>query len=565
AAAPWPDLQRASGSYRDMVRWPTPYGEAILGYGLLGVGVREHDRRLIDSAMRAFDWVLEHRAKRAHVSVFQNWSMAAAYDLARRTVAGNPRFEQLRPRWLKLLRRQQLRRLKTNRHYGNHQLVEALEVLELQRTGLRSSFRRGAIGPNRREYLARALHLLNRRIPEMAAGNTTSVGGRLAFLLSDPPDQPMAYQGLSLGLYARGVDLLGSRARPAADGVLRRVTEASWRLAAPDGDLGYMGRNSEQAWILSGTAFGAHETAALGGGSRTRRAQFEGLAVRALQRLAYVHLGGPEGMYIIPALRQDYAAGKWAADFSAGSGEFTGLTLLFLNYLADSRRSAPAPAGVAGDANGTQVLGRRASLRAVVRHGDVWFATRARSSFQRPGDLRYDPGLIALKHRHRDGIWRDVIPLRPRVSLDAPANGSGPLLRTAGGRAALAAKRIERRPGGAVELIGGYRRLGSAKPIGRKGVQRIEPLDCGGAQVAFSARAGDRLEYSVFLRESPGGPTVGPDHVVSGGTRVTFSPGAEVELRRGFVSASNPFVMRVRLRWTAGEGRLFKVAICDQQ
>ena len=209
------------------------------------------------------------------------------------------------------------------------------------------------------------------------------------------------------------------------------------------------------------------------------------------------------------------------------------------------------------------MLGRGESLRAAVRHGDVWFAARAVPSVVHAGDFRYDPGLIALKHRTSNGAWRDVIPTRPRVPLASSSDSTGPLLLTPRGRAILSAGRIERRPGGAVELVGAYQRLGSGRPIGRGGVERIEPVDCGGAQVSFSARKGDRLEYSVFLHEGPGGPTVGPDSVVSGGTRMTFTPGAQVQIRHGYVSASDPFVLRARLRWKAQAGQLFKVALCD--
>jgi hypothetical protein len=555
AAAPWPGLQRASGSFRDDVRWPTPYGEAILGYGLLGVGLREHDDRLVRSAMRSFDWVLTHRAKRARPSVFQNWSMAASYNLARRAIPHDRRFTRLLPRWRAFLRRQELRRLKPTGRYGNHQLVEALEVLELQRTGLRGGTRKAALGPRRREYIRRALQLLNGRIPAMARARTVNVHGDPTYLLSDPPDEPMAYLGLSLGLYARGLDLLGGRATGTTHRVLRRVAEASWHLAAPDGDLGWMGRNSAEAWILSATAFGGHEG---------RRPRTQGVALRALQRLALVHGGAPGGLYIVPGLRQNVSTGKKAVDGSGGTGEFVGLTLVFLNLLADSHSTGPAPAGVAADRDGGAVLGRGDSLRAVMRHGDVWYATRAAPSVLRAGDLRYDPGLIVLKHRRPNGAWRDLIPLRPRVSLFAPADGTGPLIRTSRGRAVFAASRIARRAGGAVDLIGAYRHLGGGGGIGRRGSERIEPAaGCGGAQVSFSARAGERFEYSVFLRESGSHAQSGPNSVTSGGTRVTFTPGAKVELRRGYVSASDPFVVRARLRWRTSAAQAVRVTICD--
>jgi hypothetical protein len=517
--------------------------------------------------MKALSWVIKYRTVRDRVSVFQNWSMAASYELARRRIPHDPRFVHLRPRLLKLLRHQQVRRLKPASHFGNHQLVEALEMLELARSGLRSDFRRAAIGPGRLRYLRLAERLINRRIPGMAGRQSVPVGDDRAFLLSDPPDEPMAYQGLSFGMYARALQLMGRSAGQVTPGVLRRVGEASWHLAAPDGDLGYMGRNNEEAWTLAATAFGAHEAALAPGTSRTRQARFQGLAFRALSRMVSAHLGGPDGLYIIPGLRQNFDRAKLAADGSASSSEFVGLTLVYLNLLADSPRRGAAPGHVAADADGVSILGRGESLRATVRHGDVWYATRAVPSAHYPHDLRYDPGLIVLKHRLANGSWHDVSPLRPRMPLTAPSDGAGPLLRTQGGRALLSARRIVPRPGGAVELMGAYRRLGSGRSIGRSDSAQIDPLGCGGAQVAFTGRQGDRLEYSVFLRDSGeggGGVGIGPDSVTNAHTRVTYTPGASVTSQPGFVSATAPYVTRVRFEWTAKRQQRFVVGICDR-
>jgi hypothetical protein len=564
AAAPWPHLQRAGGSFRDDIHEPTPYAESILGYGLLQTGLREHDDKLIGSAFKAFGWVIRNRYTRPRTSVFQNWSMAASYNLARRAIGGDSRFRRLVPGWQRLLRHQVVARLDPTSHYGNHQLVEALEVLELRSTGLRSGFSKGVIGPSRSKYLKDATGLINRRIPGMAAARTVNVGGDPTFLLSDPPDEPMAYQGLSLGMYARGLQLMGGGARGATRSVLRSIAEASWRLAAPDGDLGYMGRNEEQAWTLSATAFGAHD-AAISGGPAAERARYQGVADRALQRLAAAHMGGPDGLYILPGLRQDFRVGKRAITHgAAGSAMFVGLTLVYLNLLAGSPDPGPAPSGVAADQDGTAILGSGESLRAAVRHGDIWFSTRAVPSVIHSGDVRYDPGLNALKHLTSDGAWRDVIPARPLVDAGAPSDSTGPLLRTPRGRAILSAHRIVARPGGTVDLVGAYQQLGGRRKTGRAGVERIEPVACG-AQVSFSGRKGDRLEYSVFMHDGKGGPAVGPDSVTSGGTQVAFTPRARVQVRRGYVSASDPFVARVTLRWTAQARRLFKVTICDGQ
>src|SRR3954449_5430854 len=56
--APWPRLQKQDGRFRSLVGGGTRYGEAMLGYVLLDVGRRTHDRRLVSSGLRALRYAL---------------------------------------------------------------------------------------------------------------------------------------------------------------------------------------------------------------------------------------------------------------------------------------------------------------------------------------------------------------------------------------------------------------------------------------------------------------------------------------------------------------------------
>ena len=55
-AAPWPALQRPNGRFVDALQpggRPRRHACAVLAYGLLLTGANHHDRRLIQSAVRA--------------------------------------------------------------------------------------------------------------------------------------------------------------------------------------------------------------------------------------------------------------------------------------------------------------------------------------------------------------------------------------------------------------------------------------------------------------------------------------------------------------------------------
>jgi hypothetical protein len=66
----------------------------------------------------------------------------------------------------------------------------------------------------------------------------------------------------------------------------------------------------------------------------------------------------------------------------------------------------------------------------------------------------------------------------------------------------------------------------------------------------------------VFLSQD-GDPAIDAGSVTSGNTRVSFTPGAKVAIGRDYISATDPWVLRARLRWREEKHQTVSVIICD--
>ena len=563
-AAPWPDRQYSNGRFRDEVGGPSAYGEAVLGYALIAVGRREDDGRLVRTGLRAIRYATDPSSPRdGKTSVIQNMGVGLAYNLAERRLPHDPLWKRIRPVARSFIRRQPRLHLRAdNDLFGNKLLFEALEVLAFHSSGVTSSDPKAVVGPDRDRTAGYAASFLRDGVPRLFAGDVRRVDGDPTLLLSDRPDTPLAYMGLSTGLYARGIARLGDDAGGDARVAARRSVEAAWRLMAPDGDAAWAGRQLEQAWALAGFAYAARAAETYAGTSDRRARRYDGVAMRALERLRDVHLGGDAGIFTVPALRTEFDRSRLAGGEGDGFAPYGGLALMFLNMLADEpARDGQEQAPLRSDEDGASVLGHGQSLHAARRSRNIWIAVRGRTSLSRADDLRYDAGLVAAKRRQPDGSWHDLIPRRPLL----PAKGidaAGPLIHTDGGTAVFAANRI--RPKGARGLlaVGGYRALRGRPEVSRSAEEFFQPVECG-VQVNFRARAGERMEYSVFLRDPRGGGHKSGDVVWSGGIRVSAAPDPDVKLTHDWISASDPRVVRVRMRWHSRSPHRIHVRICE--
>jgi hypothetical protein len=561
-AEPWrKGRQYGNGRFVDEVGGYSSYGEAVLGYALISIGLREDDSKMVGVGLKAMRYATDrYSSSGGAISVFQNMAVGFAYRLAERKLRDDERWQRIRPTVQSFMRRQPLVRLRSeNDHFANHLLVEALSVFNYVRTGMTSSTSGAILGPGREDRYRYAQRFIEDGVPHLMARSVRPSGEDNTLLLSDPPDKPLAYQGLSIGLYARAMDTLGDGGAR-AQLTLRRALEASWRLTAPDGDLSYFGRNHEEAFTLAATAYGARVAQRLADVSSARSARYEALALRALQRLREVHLGGPAGIWPVPATAIDADKSRSAMDHG-GYAPYGGLALMFLTMLADTESPSDSRAGdLYADRGGTAILGRGESLFATERFGRIWFAVRAGPSLQRPTDVRYDGGLIRAKRQNSDGRWFDLIPTRPRLPIDGN-DSAGPLIvRDNQGTAVFDGSRIRAHGKDGIGMVGNFRTLRGSPNVTRRSDERFRPIRCG-MQVAFPAHDGEVLEYSVYLRDT--GNVKREDGVVSSdGTTVSADPKPRIVLKGEYRSATDPEVVRARLRWSSHESQRIRVRIC---
>ncbi len=318
---------------------------------------------------------------------------------------------------------------------------------------------------------------------------------------------------------------------------------------------------------------GAVDDRVRGGGGRAARrrephaaARWRGLADRAVERLRTEHAIGPKGMWIIPALELDPERGLAGLDPYAGAAIFSGLTLIYLEAALDeAARTSRSTRALAADTNGPRRLGRADDTFVTLRRGDIWFAVRQSRDLQRRlDDLRNDFGLVAFKQRGSGGLWRDVIPLRPRIeSADRrAADSAGPRLRPGAGEPVGIPVGEKISTGGkSVTVIGGWR-LADGSLIRRGSVFSFKVGGCGVIQ-RLPVRAGDAVEYDVLAPRDPDRVTVDGARISDGSQVVTFSETpADVKMLPGFASGSHPVITRARATFAAGADRTLAIETC---
>jgi hypothetical protein len=564
-AEPWPALQNDDGTFPDYVQGGKPgvsarYGESMLGYGLLGTGVRLNQRSFIDAGLRGVSYAVDHpELQRDRPSVFEDLAVASAYNLCRRHLADYAPFQRRKDAWEHWLRRSRMTRLDNVDHFVNKQVVEAAGVLELLRTGVHSSVPEATLGGARARARSLAIDLANHRVPAIAEQDAVTVDGRQALVLSDPPSYALAYHALSSGMLARVVDLLGDLASSSAREVLREVVRASLRLTAPDGDLAWMGRSQEQAWALAATAYAAEVAAAAPGSDAAEDAAFRALSARALQRLRDAYPIGPTGLWIVPALGIDPVAGLRGLDHYAGASVYCGLTLVALGWVLDALGGGDvAPGSLPADVAGGASVGRGEAELGTVRDGDTWFAVkRACSRADFPDDLRYDFGLLALKRPAAGGGFADLLPIRPRT--EKQRDSAGPVLQAAGGPGLPHGQDL-RVAGSTVTVTGGF--LGGDGGWRRRGVTfTFAPDGAGGVRLRFDAKAGDRFEHSVFFVDRGAGPSADATSVADGALRAASDALHGVAFERGYASDAEPKLVRARLDLRAAADGPLEVSV----
>ena len=347
-AAPWPAQQQRNGHFNDYVlaRAPGParddYGDGMLGYALLRVGLRDSNSRLIDAGLRGITYFLGQPTKAA-TATFRDMALASAYNLARKQLSDDPRFVAAKPKWERALRSIKPARIVPGQRVLNKTLVEVVGVLELARSGLRSG-QAGTVLNDPAAAVSQVKAVLRKALPAAARPYVRGDTG----MIGDFPELPLAYHALAAAFLARAVELLGDSAPTGARVLLRRAANASLALAAPDGDVTYVGRSQAQAWSLPFTAYSAESAARAAGAGSTRKRAYRALAERAVARLRSLYRIGDEGLLVTPALSRDLDAGVRGLDPYAHGGTYNGLTMIGLDWAARAAAGRSPGDGLAG-------------------------------------------------------------------------------------------------------------------------------------------------------------------------------------------------------------------------
>ena len=324
------------------------------------------------------------------------------------------------------------------RCYSNLKLVDAVAVLSITGAGIASPDPAARLG-NPVAARAATAAVVNARIPQVvdhavrALIDGSPIGGTV---LSDPPEDPLAYHALSTFMLGEAVAQLGAGASPGVLRARREALDALSLLVAPDGDASYLGRGQSQVWVPAITA------AALAGGARDeallhpkRAARYLGAAQRAIQRLAALH-PGPQGLQLVPgALTRTTADG---IDLYAHTIAYNGLALFGLNAALDALAPiAAVPIGPLAADGRLSVQDEHATGLGVLASGRVWLAVHKTPT--QPG--RPAPGLRLARAEaaHAAGLGG---PARP-----APAHPGHARQRRPGAHAASASPSARRASG----------------------------------------------------------------------------------------------------------------------
>jgi hypothetical protein len=574
-ASPWPELQKGEGElvdYMDEYTNPggkpggTRYGDALMGYALIQTGIREKRRALIDTGIRSISFATDPDryfapTARSDDSVFEQWGVAAAYNLARDHLKGDGGWEKHRERWENWLRKQKTVRFGTGRRFSNHDLVEAVMVMELLNSGLSSDDPTAVVGGARGQARRQVLSLVNQQAPDV-------VGDRNPAYISDPPDMPAAYHALSFGLYSHLVSRLGDDATRRARVVVRRSADGSWRMAAPDADQAIWGRSQELVWAYPAAAYGASIAAGLPDTSATDAARYRELVRRSLMRLRDDYPVTDKGQLISPGLATDRISVANLLEGYTGAPSMGGLALAFLNQALDEPKASidGTKSRLAADIDTEAIIGDNEASFGVARRGNLWYAVRASRIRQgRLGtDVRYDLGLVSLK-RFEAGEWHDLVAHRPNTMGQNRRDSIGPVRLKPGPKLYPAAPAtVEPAGDGGFELRGGFWLDNRNKGMQRRATFRYRPTSCGVAQT-FPGKRGEVYEMSFFFRDRP----TKQGRVLSGRReRVTSSVPFSVQIQannhrsRPYASAMHGPLFRARVRVRVPKSGLVTLESC---
>jgi hypothetical protein len=416
ATGEWRAHEQSDGWLVDPVQGPLDgtYGVGMVGQATVEAGVAAGDQTAVEAGLRA------ELAELAHPDDggFELLSFAQAYAWNQTHLPGTQAWATAGPRIAAFLRAHRSPIGDASACYGaagcydNLKLVNAVAYLALLPTGLIGATN-GALLDDRAGLRAQALALL-----AMAARNTSDDAQRLgtvafgdAGILSDPTENPLAYEALSAEMLGHAVLALGTAVPHPVLEAFSRAARGLIGLIAPAGDVAYIGRGQGQVWTAGAAADAFAIAAALTPSAVWRGRYLAGVAL-VLRRLRTVYPRGGWGFPLVPRLAGDPDGENYLGlDGYANTVEYNGLTLWALADAApvlDHLASAPAQP-IPSETDGVFIDPSHARFVAIT-HGNWWLAVHGTDS--NFADARYGFGLVAAEVRTAHG-WQPSLARRP--------------------------------------------------------------------------------------------------------------------------------------------------------
>lgn len=544
----WRETQLDDGKYRrpsGSTVWDA-MGTSSIAYSTLMMAKRTGSREQFESAMLAFKHLADRPARTQ--GVFFRLFSVAGYNFARRHFGDTPEFNAIRGAWAERLRRIKYgdKSFRTGYRY-NKNIVEATEVLELLRTGLRSRYR-GTVLHDRGRARRRAMTVVRRQFPARVTEFAVTVGPEQGWPravtvadVSDIPDNPPAYNALVASMFVRAVSLLPASAHtPAIRHAARTVVRGLAARMPPDGDLSFTGRTQELAWSLTSTMHAAWWAARVS--APPERALLLALARRAFLRIRSAHVLD-DTFLLTPAqrccLNEDRPKGH---DVYFDVSNYSGLTAVHLEWALEDQptdwQAGPDALPVDSDSLYLYPHGRGRFLQ--YGSPNLYWLFRGQGN---SADARLDMGVSVMKTRRADGTWADVVPPHPLTGgHHLPADPAGPCLRTGPKRTTCAYLQIHR----PVPADRGYRYSAIWRTPRRTVVDvgtawvRTSP---NGLRLAWTTRPGQLFQVDHFLESA----RCTPDGVAAPGLSVLILPAHDCRIvADGYAGGTHSDLDRVR-------------------
>jgi hypothetical protein len=522
------------------------YGPAMLGVALVLDGLRTGTRSVVLKGLSAVRWAAKYpwgdkrdpwhdKSYEAQGIVFEDMALSVGYDEAWAQLANDAAYKPYVDAWVARLKRIRNRlypkatiAAEGTRPYYNWYLVEGLAVAALWDLSLSgpdhphlASTYPGAVLAHPETYVTVVVDYLNSHFGgDHVNYQVTNYGGLYLGLLSDPPENPPAYDILSLALFSKIVAIVSTKITEGRT-QLNQLGLGAWALMAPDGDVSWFGRSQEQSWTLAMASSGMFRISRTQGIERPDAGRMRAAGARALVRLQSSYLTSKfPGMWIAPVLQHGVTprATNEAMDPYATAAGYTGLTLLGLEWVAQDAAAAEPTAteGIAADAeNGGYRLGTTNGSFIMRRTADVWFSVKSAPAVEGPPkspqgyslDLRYESGLTAVQVHDQYG-WHRLMPPRPNThntpNRHAGYDPVGPVLVTRSGVLRSVGGTAEKEDStGGVVLSAKYAAYGRT-PTGQPHTVHYQPVGCG-VQIIVDAHKSEKWRYSAFFDNKPTG------------------------------------------------------------